>query len=159
LQRVGGYDEERLPYGYEDLDWGYRAREHGLRVLFNRDAVVDHWREMTVDDWKVRAPRLAASEWEFCRLHPEVPPWFWQKFSDAASRPPQRGRAAHLTRIVPRSVPWLGPRIWHLADVYWRQQIAPQFLAAWDAAAAGSPPSLQPSASALAERSARAGGC
>ena len=26
VERVGGFDEVRLPYGYEDLDFGYRAR-------------------------------------------------------------------------------------------------------------------------------------
>lgn len=158
LERVGGYDEQRLPYGYEDLDWGYRAREHGLRVMFNRRAVVDHSREMTIADWKVRAPRLAVSEWVFCGMHPDVPPWFWRKFSEAAAKPPARGRAARLTPIVPRRTPWLGHRIWQRADLYWRQQIAPPFLSAWDAAAAGTPPALQPAVSALAERTASSGG-
>jgi GT2 family glycosyltransferase len=158
LERVGGYDEQRLPYGYEDLDWGYRAREHGLRVAFNRRAVVDHWREMTIEDWKVRAARLAISEWVFSGLHPDVPPWFWGKFSDAVRQPQARGRATRLTRIVPLRTPWLGPRIWGRADLYWRQQIAPHFLSAWDAAVAGSPPALQPAVSALAERTASSGG-
>src|SRR5437660_1138267 len=102
-ERAGGYDEERFPYGYEDLDLGLRAREHGLRVLYNRRAVVDHVRPMTVELWQARAPRLAATEWRFCQLHPEVPPWFWRMFSDAAARPPLRGRAARLARFVPRS--------------------------------------------------------
>ena len=65
LERVGGYDEERLPYLYEDIDWGYRAREHGVRVLYARRAIVDHWRPMTLDVWKSRAPMLAATEWRF----------------------------------------------------------------------------------------------
>jgi GT2 family glycosyltransferase len=153
LERVGGYDEERLPYGYEDLDWGYRAREHGLRVIFNRRAVVDHWRPMTVRDWQVRAPRLAVSEWRFCQLHPDVPPWFRRKFADAAARPPGGRRSAAALRLVPESTPGIGPRLFSRADLYWRQQIAPHFLAAWEQAAAGNPPELEPGAAALAERS------
>jgi GT2 family glycosyltransferase len=158
LEHVGGFDEQRLPYGYEDLDWGYRARDHGLRVLFNRRAVVDHWRAMTIQDLQVRAPRLAVSEWEFCRLHPDVAPWFWNKFRDAASKPQQGDLGARLTRLIPRGAPWVGPRVWRRADLYWRQQIAPHFLTAWAAAEEGDPPSIQPAASALAERSDSSGG-
>ena len=29
VERVGGFDEERLPYLYEDLDWAYRASSSG----------------------------------------------------------------------------------------------------------------------------------
>jgi GT2 family glycosyltransferase len=153
LERVGGYDEERLPYGYEDLDWGYRAREHGLRVLLNRRAIVDHWRPMTVKDWQVRAPRLAISEWRFCQLHTDIPPWFQRKFADAVARPPAGRRSAAALRLVPERTPWIGPKLFSRADLYWRQQIAPHFLDAWEAAAAGRAPELEPAAAALAERS------
>lgn len=136
LQRVGGYDEERLPFLYEDIEWGYRARSHGVDVLYNRRAVVDHWKEATVDAWRARAPQLALTERRFCRLHPDIEPWFYPQLREAAAIPPSRGRGARLARFVPRSVPWLGPRVWSAASVYWRQQIAPTFLAAWDAAEA-----------------------
>jgi GT2 family glycosyltransferase len=158
LNRVGGFDEARLPYGYEDLDWGYRAREHGLEVLFNEQAAVEHWRLMTVEDWQARAPRLAVSEWRFGQLHPDVPPWFHRMFTAAAAHPPGGRGAAALTRVVPRRTPWLGPRLWDRATLHWRQQIAPHFLAAWNAALAGDPPPLQPAASALRERGANPGG-
>ena len=159
LERVGGFDEERLPYLYEDVDWGYRAREHGVRVLYNRRAIVDHRRPMSIDVWKARAPQLAATEWQFCQMHPDVEPWFWQKFDDAVARPRARGRGAQAARYVPRWMPWLGPRVWKAADVYWRQQIAPHFLESWEAAVAGSPPSVQPDVETLlAERSASSAG-
>ncbi len=157
IERVGGYDEERFPYGYEDLDLGIRLRDHGLKVLYNRDAIVDHWRTMSIELWQARAPRLAATEHRFCELHPEVPPWFWRMFSAAAEHPPLRGRAARLTRLVPERMPWLGERVWRLADIYWRQQIAPHFLAAWAAAGTDDRPA-QPGVSALAERSASSAG-
>ncbi len=48
IEQVGGFDEKALPYLYEDLDWAYRARAHGLRVMFNRRAAVEHWRPMTI---------------------------------------------------------------------------------------------------------------
>jgi GT2 family glycosyltransferase len=157
LERVGGYDEEHLPYLYEDLEWGYRAREHGLRVVFNRRAVVDHWRPMTVEVWQARAQMLAAAQWQFCQLHPELEPWSWKMFHAVPEQPRARGRAAKLARVVPRRLPWLGPRVWAAADLYWRQQIAPHFMSAWEAAGRGG--STQPNVEALlAERSASSGG-
>jgi GT2 family glycosyltransferase len=158
LERVGGYDEERLPYLYEDMDFGYRARAHGLRVIYDRKAIVDHWRPMTVEVWQQRAPMLAAAEWQFHQLHPDIKPWFHGLFSDAARRPPAGTRARELARVVPRWVPWLGPTVWKRAALQWRQQIAPHFLAAWDRAVAGEL-SAQPDVGVLlAERSASSGG-
>jgi glycosyltransferase involved in cell wall biosynthesis len=134
LERVGGFDEERLPYGYEDLEWAYRASELGFRLLYNRHAVVEHLREMDLDFWKRRVRRIAAAERQFVRMHPEIPPYFHQMFSDAAARPPAHGRGAHLLRYVPRSVPWLGHRVWTSADLAFRQALAPDFLGAWSEA-------------------------
>lgn len=158
LMRVGGYDEERLPYLYEDLDWGYRAREYGLRVMLNRRAIVDHLGAMTLRQWLERAPRLAASEWMFCQLHPDISPWFHQKFSEATAAPPRDSRWATLARVVPRRTPVLGRRVWGRADLYWRQQIAPNFLAAWADLAAGGETDVQPAASAPVERDSNSGG-
>jgi glycosyltransferase involved in cell wall biosynthesis len=135
VRRVGGYDEERLPYLYEDLDFAYRGKELGLRVLYNRRAVVDHVRPgMTLEFWKSKVPRLAASEREFVRIHPEMEPWFFNKFSAAARLPPLRGRAAKLAPYVPESVPWLGPRVWENTRRWYWQELAPVFLAAWEEA-------------------------
>jgi hypothetical protein len=159
LELVGGYDEERLPYLYEDLDWGYRAREHGLRVIYNRRAIVDHWRPMTVEVWQKRAPMLAATEWQFCRMHPDIEPHFHAMFSDAMAHPPAGRRARELARWVPRWVPWLGRIVWSRASLQWRQQIAPHFLAAWEAAASGAGASVQPDVEALlSERGTHPGG-
>jgi len=138
LERVGDFDEERLPYLYEDLDWAYRARGHGLRVLYNRRALVDHVRPgMTLEFWKQKARRMAAAERQFVTKHPDMKPWFHKKFSAAARRPPLRRRAMRLAPYVPEWVPWLGPRVWWNARVAYWQELAPHFLEAWDEAAAG----------------------
>jgi len=138
LERVGDFDEERLPYLYEDLDWAYRASKHGLRVLYNRRALVDHVRPgMTLDFWKEKARRMAAAERQFVAKHPEMEPWFHKKFAAAARRPPLRGRAMRLAPYVPELVPWLGPRVWRNARLAYWQELAPYFLEAWDEAASG----------------------
>jgi GT2 family glycosyltransferase/SAM-dependent methyltransferase len=39
---LGGYDERYLPMYYEDADLCFEAREHGLRVLYEPEAIVVH---------------------------------------------------------------------------------------------------------------------
>jgi cellulose synthase/poly-beta-1,6-N-acetylglucosamine synthase-like glycosyltransferase len=153
LERVGGYDEERLPYLYEDLDWGYRAREHGLRVIYNRRAIVDHWRPMSVGVFKQRLPMLAATELQFTQLHPEVTPWYHQMFSEALTHGPAGVKARRLAGVVPPGLPWLGRRVWDAADLQWRQELAPTFMAAWDEAQRGTRSAQPDVAVLLAERS------
>ncbi|MDQ3728730.1 MAG: glycosyltransferase [Actinomycetota bacterium] len=132
VERVGGYDEVRLPYLYEDLDFGYRASKLGFRVLYNRRAEVEHLREMDLEFWQQKVGRLARVERTFVAKHPEIPPYFYELFSKAAALPPARGRGKGLIRLVPRAFPWLGPRVWTSADLYYRQGLAPGFLEAWD---------------------------
>lgn len=132
VERVGGFDEERMPYLYDDLDFAYRASKHGLRVLYNRRAVVEHLREMDLSYWRSRMRQVAHAEREFVRLHPDVEPYFHDAFADAVAQPAARGRGRHLIRLVPRSLPRVGLKVWHSADLYFRQQLAAEFLAAWD---------------------------
>jgi GT2 family glycosyltransferase len=134
VERVGGFDEQRLPYGYEDLDFAYRARKLGLRVLYNRNAVVEHLRRMDLELWRKRVRRAAVAERQFVRLHPEIPPYFHRLFKAAADAPRASGRGAKLIGRVPRWVPVVGPRAWTSADLYFRQALAPYFLAAWEEA-------------------------
>lgn len=158
LERVGGYDEERLPYLYEDIDWGYRARDHGLRVVYDSEAVVDHWRPMTLETWKARAPMLAATEWQFCQMHPELDPWYHRMFSEADRFPAAGTKARRLARFVPLTVPWLGPLVWERAGLQWRKEIAPYFLEAWDKASRGELSPQPDVAVLLAERALSPGG-
>lgn len=135
IERVGDFDELRLPYLYEDIDWAYRAKSHGLRVLYNRAAVVDHYRtDATLEAWKQKMALSAQTERQFVALHPEVPPWFHRMFTDALAQPRSRGRGVPLLGRVPRAVPWLGQAIWTSADLYFRQVLAPHFLEAWEKA-------------------------
>ena len=135
IERAGGFDEERLPFLYEDLDLAYRLQPFGFRLLYNRDASVEHVHPVTVEEWKGRAAAVAVAEKEFVRLHPDVPPYFFNLFSEAARMPRARGRGVKLARWIPRGTPFLGKRIWHVADVAWRQALAEPFLAEWEGGA------------------------
>jgi GT2 family glycosyltransferase len=136
IERVGDWDEVRLPYLYDDVDWAYRASKHGMRVLYNHGAEVEHLRyDATLEFWKKKMRRLAQTERQFCSIHPEIDPWFYGMFTSALSVPAARSRGATLTRFVPRWVPVIGKRAWDSAGQYWRQQLAPHFLQAWDESA------------------------
>ncbi len=136
LRRVGGFDEHRMPYLYEDIDWAYRADRLGMRLLYNRAAVAEHLRPMTLELWKQRARRLALSEREFVRLHPDVEPYFHKRFTSAIQSPPARGLGRNLIRWIPRRFPLLGRHAWLSADMYYGQAIGPEFLDAWNRAEA-----------------------
>ncbi|HUC36593.1 MAG TPA: glycosyltransferase [Acidimicrobiales bacterium] len=135
-QRVGDFDQQHFPYGYEDTDWAYRASKLGFRLLYNRRAVVDHLRPMTLEFWQKRARRVAVAEQTFVRLHPEMSPWFYGIFSAASKEPPGRGRGVPLAPYVPRWAPLLGPRVWRSVDRTFTQAIAPYFLSSWEEALA-----------------------
>jgi GT2 family glycosyltransferase len=131
LARVGGFDQRRLPFGYEDLDLAYRMSRIGFRLLYNRRAVAEHLHPMDLEFWRARVRRIAIAERQFTRLHPELDPYFHRLFSDAAAQPPGRGRGTRLAALVPRRTPWIGPRVWASADLGFRQALAPDFLDAW----------------------------
>jgi GT2 family glycosyltransferase len=136
LDRVGGFDEDRFPFGYEDLDLGARMAEHGFTLRYEPRAAAEHLHPQTLEDWRRRVARIATSERRFCERHPNARPYFRELFAEAAQAPAARGRGARLAGLVPRGVPWLGPRVWASFDAWHRQQLAGPFLAAWDAAGA-----------------------
>jgi GT2 family glycosyltransferase len=134
VERVGGFDERRLPYGYEDLDLALRMHQNsGFRLLYNRRASAEHLHPMDLDFWTQRVRRIAVSEREFVALHPEVPAYFHELFADAAARPPMPALIERLARFVPRRVPLIGARVWYRLDLFYRQALAPAFLEAWEA--------------------------
>ena len=140
VERVGGFEEERLPFGYEDLDLALRMHAHGFRLLYNRAAVAEHVHPMDVGFWKRRVARIAISERRFASMHPGFVPYFHELFSKAAAEPPARGRWARLARFVPRSAPVIGERVWRSADAVYRQALAGPFLEAWERDSAGGLP-------------------
>lgn len=131
LERLGGFDERRFPYGYEDLDLAYRAHALGLRLFYNRAAAVEHLRTYDLEFFRKRVRRIAVSERRFVDSHPELEPFFFNLFSAAMENPPARGRGRALIPWLPRSTPLVGERLWVSADLYYRQELAPDFLAAW----------------------------
>jgi len=52
---IGLFDETLGKYGWEDIEWGYRAHKRGLKLKFNKNAIAYHYKNPTFE--------------ESCRLH------------------------------------------------------------------------------------------
>jgi GT2 family glycosyltransferase len=132
LERVGGFDEERFPFLYEDLDVGYRMAEHGFKLIFDRHAVGEHLHQTTLDAWRGRMAATADAERNWVELHPELPAYFHDRFAEAAAGPPGSALAARAIGLVPRRTRVMGERVWTSADRYFSRELAGPFLAAWE---------------------------
>jgi GT2 family glycosyltransferase len=132
LEQVGGFDAQRFPFLYEDIDLGARLFQRGFRLLYDPKAVGEHLHRPDLERWKARMPVQARAEREWTRLHPEEAPYFHARFAAAVQSPPSRGRGRWLLRYVPRTAPLVGERVYRRADLYFRQQLAPSFLDAWE---------------------------
>ena len=139
LELAGGFDEINLPFGNEDIELAYRMQRHGFRLLYARDAEAEHLHAMDLDMWQARVRRIAFAEHRLCRLHPEIAPYFHRLFSQASAAEPASGRGRHLTALVGKDAPLIGPRAWSSANLYYLQRLAPSFLAAWAQASSRTP--------------------
>jgi GT2 family glycosyltransferase len=132
LELTGGFDEERFPFGYEDLELARRMHDRGLELLYNEAAVGEHLKTETLDTWRRNLSRIAQAERRFTSLYPDERAYFYERFRAAGAAPPSRGRWARLARFVPPTVPWLGRRVWFSYDLICSQRLAPEYLAAWE---------------------------
>ena len=118
LERVGGFDEERLPYLLRGPRLGVpRAASTACGCSTTARALVDHYRPgMTLEFWKQKARRMAAAERAFVTIHPEMEPWFFNMFSGrSAAAAPVRGRGGSSRRTCRSGFRGSGRRVWEAA--------------------------------------------
>ena len=133
LERSGGFDEDRFPFGYEDTDLGYRLAKQGMRLLYNPRARAEHLHAPTLQEWAQRMRTIAKAERQWIAKHPEQKPYFEPRLREATRLPPARARLARAFALsIPRWFPVLGWRVWWHIDMHFRQQLAPHFFAVWD---------------------------
>ncbi|MGI8461559.1 MAG: glycosyltransferase family 2 protein [Solirubrobacterales bacterium] len=135
LEQVGGFDQDRFPFIYEDTDLGWRLYQAGLRLIHAPSARAEHLHAPSLEGWEERMAATAGAERRWVELHPELEPYFECMFRRAAGRPPARSRPAlALASCVRPEAPLIGSRIWWHVDLHYRQRLGPAFLSAWDAA-------------------------
>jgi glycosyltransferase involved in cell wall biosynthesis len=76
FRSLGGFDEQFTIASSEDWDLGQRARQAGMRVLYDPTIVVEH------DDWAVSLSRFCERQ----RLYAISDVRLWQKYGDASPR-------------------------------------------------------------------------
>jgi GT2 family glycosyltransferase len=130
---AGGFDREFV-FDYEDLDFGWRLGQAGMRLVYEPAAVVEHLHPY---DWSAvqrRYESRAPAEHLMMAKHDWFEPWFYGQI-DAARREPPASRGWTL------AVDWIPPRVSRLrraaerrAHRHYLQRLAPSFLAAWERA-------------------------
>jgi glycosyltransferase involved in cell wall biosynthesis len=93
LDRSGGFEAQRFPYLYEDLDLAYRLSQEGFRLRYDPGARAEHLVAPTLAQWRARMPRLARAERAFVERHPELLPYFHDRFAAVVAQPAAFGGA------------------------------------------------------------------
>jgi len=135
LERIGGFDEERFPFLYEDLDVGRRLSVHGFRLLYHPAALGEHLHQTGIAEWRRRMAATAPAERRRVEAYPDMPAWFHGIFEAAERRRHVPAPLGSVAARVPARIPLIGPRAAMVADLHYKQELAPAFLAAWRAAA------------------------
>lgn len=131
---AGGFDRDFF-FDYEDLDFGYRLGQQGLRLLYEPGALTRHLHPY---DWAAVERRYrsrAAAEQLMAAKHADwFSPWFRGKIEAAMSE--RRASRAWPLAVdhAPRRPAAIRRAVERRADRYYLQRLAPGFRAAWSEA-------------------------
>lgn len=89
LRAVGGFNETFAEYGWEDIDVGLRLRFAGVKAVFNRNALVYHYKPRPcasdVEKMLGQARAQARTAVQLAQLHPH-----WRTYLATGDNPVQR---------------------------------------------------------------------
>ena len=132
LERVGGLDGERFPFGYEDLDLGLRLDRAlgGLDVRLLPEGGGVHDTRMTLTEWRQRIRRIARAERTWQRVHPDRPASLGPRLARAAADPTPRSGAiaARVIDRVPAPLARPGGPLATRAAIWWEHDLAARFV-------------------------------
>src|SRR5437763_12736930 len=98
---VGGFGPDFV-YDYEDLDFGWRASERGMRLLYEREALAEHVHPY---DWAALERRYrshAVGERVMAAKHDWFTPWFHDHLGEAAAKPQVSKFWPLIVDLIPR---------------------------------------------------------
>jgi GT2 family glycosyltransferase len=129
----GGFDPDFV-FDYEDLDLGWRLGQRGMRLLYARDAIVEHLHPYDWGAVERRYRSRAPAERLMMAKHDWFKPWFHGQMEAALEEP----RVSRLWTLVVDRVPERPARLHRAvearADRYYKQKLAPAFIEEWNAA-------------------------
>jgi GT2 family glycosyltransferase/SAM-dependent methyltransferase len=129
---VGGFDAEFV-FDYEDLDFGWRAAQHGMRLRYEPAAVALHLHRHDLATVKRRFAGRGGAERLFASKHPWFTPFFHERITRHAAQPPASRLWPAIVDAVPESIERVRLPVQARADRWYHQQLAPGFLRGWEA--------------------------
>jgi GT2 family glycosyltransferase len=130
FERVGGFDRDFV-FDYEDLDFGYRLGQRGMRLLYQPTAIVQHLHPYDWDAVKRRYRSRAGAEQLMMSKHDWFEPWFRNQIERAAHEPRAAGIWPLLVDRVPSRLARLRRAAERRANRWYLQRLAPAFRAGW----------------------------
>ncbi len=89
IRAIGGFNESFSEYGWEDIDVGLRLRFGGVKAVFNKHALVYHWkprpRSGNVEKMVKQARAQARTAVQLAKIHPH-----WRTYLATGINPVQR---------------------------------------------------------------------
>jgi glycosyltransferase involved in cell wall biosynthesis len=73
IREAGGFDEAFTAAGHEDIDLGLRLQQQGMRLIYDRQAVVEHYHPVDLSIAIDRAGDIGRSHARFIERHPYRP--------------------------------------------------------------------------------------
>jgi len=73
IREAGGFDEGFTSAAHEDIDLGMRLQEQGLRLVYDRDAVVEHYHPSDLPMAIERMRDMGRANARFAERHPRRP--------------------------------------------------------------------------------------
>ncbi|MGH2760929.1 MAG: glycosyltransferase, partial [Actinomycetota bacterium] len=130
---AGGFDEDFVYY-YEDLDCGWRLDRKGLRLLYEREAHVQHLHPLRWNDVVGRYRGIARGERLMAAKHAWFDPFFARRIQRATRRRTPSGLWPRVVDRVPRRLRRIRQLAERRADAWYYARLAPQFIDAWEGA-------------------------
>ena len=127
---AGGFDTDFV-FDYEDLDFGWRLGQDGMRLLYEPGAITQH---LHAYDWAAvqrRYESRAGAEQLMMAKHDWFQPWFHSQLEAAVREPPASRLWTFLVDLVPMRWARLRRAVELRADRHYRQRLAPAFFAVW----------------------------
>lgn len=128
---VGGFDED-FEYDYEDLDFGYRAYERGMKLWYAPEALGQHFHPYDLQRLIGRYGSHAVGERMMCEKHPWFSAFFAERIGAADRHPPISPAWLLIGEHAPARFAGLRKRARELTTLWFHQQVSDAFHAAWE---------------------------
>ena len=131
FEAAGGFDPDFF-FDYEDLDIAWRLAQHGMRLVYERGALVHHKHPYDWDGVRRRYESRAEAEQLMMSKHDWFKPWFHDQI-EAATAEPRASRAWTLAvDLVPQRPVRVRRAVERRANRHYLQRLAPAFRVAWE---------------------------